>query len=142
MTAFAERRGTLFNGFIRDMTEAIAAEERTRQSEKMEAVGQLVGGIAHDFNNLLTVITGTIDLLAEGVADKPQLLSIARLIGEAADRGAELTGHLLAFARKQPLQPHDTDINGLVTAGQGLFQRALGEQMEIEVILKRVHGRH
>jgi CheY-like chemotaxis protein len=102
----------------------------------MEAVGQLVGGIAHDFNNLLTVITGTIDLLAEGVAEKPQLLSIARLIGEAADRGAELTGHLLAFARKQPLQPHDTDINGLVTAAQGLFRRALGEQIEIEAILE------
>ncbi len=136
VTALRRRGGTLFNGFIRDMTEAIAAEERTRQSEKMEAVGQLVGGIAHDFNNLLTVITGTIDLLAEGVADKPQLLSIARLIGEAADRGAELTGHLLAFARKQPLQPHDTDINGLVTAAQGLFQRALGEQIEIESILE------
>jgi CheY-like chemotaxis protein len=103
----------------------------------MEAVGQLVGGIAHDFNNLLTVITGTIDLLAEGVADKPHLLSIARLIGEAADRGAELTGHLLAFARKQPLQPHDTDINGLVTAAEGLFRRALGEQIEIEALLEQ-----
>ncbi|HWF95258.1 MAG TPA: PAS domain S-box protein [Xanthobacteraceae bacterium] len=136
VTALRRRGGTLFNGFIRDMTEAIAAEERTRQSEKMEAVGQLVGGIAHDFNNLLTVITGTIDLLAEGVADKPPLLSIARLIGEAADRGAELTGHLLAFARKQPLQPHDTDINGLVTAAKGLFQRALGEQIEIESVLE------
>ena len=137
VTALRRRGGFVFNGFIRDMTEAIAAEERTRQSEKMEAVGQLVGGIAHDFNNLLTVITGTIDLLAEGVADKPQLLSIARLISEAADRGAELTGHLLAFARKQPLQPHDTDINGLVTAAQGLFRRALGEQIEIEAKLEQ-----
>jgi len=137
VTALRRRGGIVFNGFVRDMTEAVAAEERTRQSEKMEAVGQLVGGIAHDFNNLLTVITGTIDLLAEGVADKPQLLSIARLIGEAADRGAELTGHLLAFARKQPLQPHDTDINGLVTAAQGLFRRALGEQIEIEAKLEQ-----
>ena len=136
VTALPRRGGFVFNGFIRDMTEAIAAEERTRQSEKMEAVGQLVGGIAHDFNNLLTVITGTIDILAQGVADKPQLLSIARLIGEAADRGAELTGHLLAFARKQPLQPRDTDINGLVTAAQGLFRRALGAQIEIEAILE------
>ncbi len=137
ITALLRRGGVVFNGFIRDMTEAIAAEERTRQSEKMEAVGQLVGGIAHDFNNLLTVITGTIDILAQGVADKPQLLSIARLIGEAADRGAELTGHLLAFARKQPLQPHDTDINGLVTAAEGLFRRALGAQIEIEARLER-----
>jgi CheY-like chemotaxis protein len=94
-----------------------------------------VGGIAHDFNNMLTVITGTIDLLAEGVADRPQLHSIAKLIGEAADRGAELTGHLLAFARKQPLQPRDTDINDLVAAAQGLFRRALGEQVEIDAAL-------
>ncbi len=63
-------------------------------------------------------------------------MSIARLIGEAADRGAELTGHLLAFARKQPLQPHDTDINALVTAAEGLFRRALGAQIEIEAKLE------
>jgi nitrogen-specific signal transduction histidine kinase/CheY-like chemotaxis protein len=136
VTALFRRGGTVFNAFIRDLTEKIAAEERHRQSQKMEAVGQLVGGIAHDFNNMLTVITGTIDLLAEGVAEKPQLLSIAKLIGEAADRGAELTGHLLAFARKQPLQPRETDINDLIGAAQGLFRRSLGEQIEIEARLE------
>jgi PAS domain S-box-containing protein len=136
ITALRRRGGTVFNGFLRDLTETIAAEERTRQSEKMEAVGQLVGGIAHDFNNTLTVITGTIDLLAAGVADDPQLLSITQLIGEAADRGAELTGQLLAFARKQPLQPRETDINQLIAAGEGLFRRSLGEQIEIEVRLE------
>jgi PAS domain S-box-containing protein len=135
VTALFRRGGTVFNAFIRDLTEKIAAEERHRQSQKMEAVGQLVGGIAHDFNNMLTVITGTIDLLAEGVAEKPELHSIAKLISEAADRGAELTGHLLAFARKQPLQPRETDINDLISAAQGLFRRSLGEQIEIEAIL-------
>jgi PAS domain S-box-containing protein len=135
VTALFRRGGTVFNGFIRDLTEKLAAEERHRQSQKMEAIGQLVGGIAHDFNNMLTVITGTIDLLAEGVADDPQLLSIASLISEAADRGAELTGHLLAFARKQPLQPRETDINALIVAARGLFRRSLGEQIEIEAIL-------
>ena len=136
VTALRRRGGTVFNGFVRDLTESIAAEERTRQSEKMEAVGQLVGGIAHDFNNTLTVITGTIDLMAAGVADDPQLLSIAKLIGEAADRGAELTGQLLAFARKQPLQPRETDVNQLIAAAQGLFRRSLGEQIEIEARLE------
>ena len=135
VTALRRRDDTVFNGFLRDLTESIAAAERTRQAEKMEAVGQLVGGIAHDFNTLLTVITGTIDLLAEGVTDRPQLHGIAKLIGEAADRGAELTGHLLAFARKQPLQPRDTDINDLVGAAQALFRRALGEQIEIDAAL-------
>src|SRR6516165_3185740 len=62
------------------LTQRIAAEERTRQSQKMEALGQLVGGIAHDFNNMLTIITGTIEILADGVADDPQLASIATLI--------------------------------------------------------------
>ena len=135
VTALRRRDDVVFNGFLRDLTDTIAAAERTRQAEKMEAVGQLVGGIAHDFNNMLTVITGTIDILAEGVADRPQLHGIAKLIGEAADRGAELTGHLLAFARKQPLQPRDTDINDLVGAAQVLFHRALGEQIEIDAAL-------
>jgi PAS domain S-box-containing protein len=136
VTALSRRGGTVFNGFIRDMTEAVAAEERSRQSQKMEAVGQLISGIAHDFNNMLTVITGTIDILADGVADKPRLASIAKLISQAADRGAELTGHLLAFARNQPLQPCETDINDLLVAAQGLLRPALGELIEIETVLE------
>jgi PAS domain S-box-containing protein len=136
VTALSRRGGTVFNGFIRDMTEAIAAEERNRQSQKMEAVGELIGGIVHDFNNMLTVITGTIDILADGVADKPQLASVAKLISHAADRGAELTGQLLAFARKHPLQPRETDVNDLLAAAQGLLRPALGELIEIETVLE------
>src|SRR5262249_31537231 len=85
--------------------EAEANESKIPQAQKMEAVGQLPGGIAHDFNNILTVITGTIDILAEAVTNNRQLVEITGLIRDAAERGASLTRHLLAFARKQPLQP-------------------------------------
>ena len=114
ITELRQRDGIVFNGFIRDLTDKIAAEDRIRHAEKMEAVGQLTGGIAHDFNNILTVITGTIEILAEAVADEPQLAAITRMIDAAASRGAELTQHLLAFARKQPLQPRETDVNTLI----------------------------
>src|SRR5205823_9656806 len=113
IAALKTRGGFVFNGFVRDLTDRIAAEDRIRQAEKMEAVGQLTGGIAHDFNNILTVITGTIEILAAEVS-KPDLAAIVKLIGEAADRGAELTAHLLAFARKQPLRPRDVDVNKLI----------------------------
>jgi PAS domain S-box-containing protein len=136
VTALRRRNEHVFNGFIRDLTEKIAAEEQFRHAQKMEAVGQLTGGIAHDFNNMLTVITGTIEILADAVADKPRLAAIAKLIGEAADRGAELTRHLLAFARKQPLQPRETDINALMVESETLLRPALGEHVEIELKLE------
>jgi PAS domain S-box-containing protein len=137
ITALRWKSGLVFNGFIRDLTEKIAAEEQLRQAQKMESVGQLTGGIAHDFNNMLTVITGTIDILGNAVADKPHLAAITKLISEAADRGAELTGHLLAFARKQPLQPRDTDINTLIFESANLLRPALGENIEISLQLDK-----
>jgi PAS domain S-box-containing protein len=117
---------------LTDITERNKLEQQLRQSQKMDAIGQLTGGVAHDFNNILSVITGTIDLLADGVADKPDLAAIAKLISEAADRGAELTNHLLAFARKQPLQPRATDIEHVVTEAAGLLRPTLGEHVEME----------
>jgi PAS domain S-box-containing protein len=134
ITALRRRDGVVFNGFIRDLTDKIAAEDRIRQAEKMEAVGQLTGGIAHDFNNILTVITGTIEILAEAVAGEPQLAAITRMIDEAAARGADLTQHLLAFARKQPLQPRETDVNTLIIDTGRLLRPTLGEQIEIESV--------
>jgi nitrogen-specific signal transduction histidine kinase/CheY-like chemotaxis protein len=122
----------VFNSFLRDLTERIAAEERLRHAQKMEAVGQLTGGIAHDFNNMLTVITGTIDFLAEAVSDKPDLAAITTLISEAADQAAQLTGRLLAFARKRPLQPRETDINALIRESAKLMRPTLGEHIEIK----------
>jgi PAS domain S-box-containing protein len=121
----------------RDVTEQRAAESELRHIQKMDAVGQLTGGVAHDFNNILTVITGTIGILAEAVADRPELVSIAKLIDDAAERGAQLTKHLLAFARKQPLQPREVDVNALVLAAAKLLHPTLGEQIEISPNLAR-----
>jgi len=136
IAALKTRGGFVFNAFIRDLTDRIAAEERIRQAEKMEAMGQLTGGIAHDFNNILTVITGTIEILADAVKGEPQLAAITRMIDEAASRGADLTQHLLAFARKQPLEPKETDVNTLIIDTAKLLQRTLGEQVEIESVFE------
>jgi PAS domain S-box-containing protein len=136
ITALKRRDGTVFNGFLRDLTDRIAAEDRLRQSEKMEAIGQLTGGIAHDFNNILTVITGTIEILAAAVEKEPQLAAITRMIDDAAARGAELTQHLLAFARKQPLQPLEIDVNALIIDTVKLLRLTLGEQIEIETVFE------
>jgi PAS domain S-box-containing protein len=119
----------------RDLTEKRAAEAQIRQAQKMEAIGQLTGGVAHDFNNILTVITGTIGILSEAVADSPQLVAITNMIDEAAERGAGLTRHLLAFARKQPLQPREVDVNALVLETAKLLRPTLGEQIEITPLL-------
>jgi len=136
VTALKRREGLVFNGFFRDLTEQAAAEERLRQAEKMEALGQLTGGIAHDFNNILTVITGTIEILAGAVAHEPQLAAITRMIDDAAARGAELTQHLLAFARKQPLQPRETDVNTLIIDTVKMLRPTLGEHIEIESVFE------
>ena len=136
ITALRTRDGFVFNCFMRDLTDKITAEDRIRQAEKMEAVGQLTGGIAHDFNNILTVITGTIEILADAVKSEPQLAAITRMIDEAASRGADLTQHLLAFARKQPLEPRETDVNTLIIDTAKLLQRTLGEHVEIESVFE------
>ena len=135
VTALRRGGGYVFNGFISDLTEKLAAEQQLRQLQKMDAVGRLTGGVAHDFNNMLTVIMGTIGMLEEGVADRPALVAMARLIDEAAQRGAELTSHLLAFARKQPLRPRPTDVDALIANAERLLRPALGEHVEIALAL-------
>ena len=120
----------------RDMTERIALEQELRQSQKLDAIGHLTGGVAHDFNNILTAITGSIEILADAVAHSPQLAAIARLIDDAAWRGADLIKQLLAFARKQPLQPQSTDVNQLVLDTAKLLRPTLGESVEIKMTLE------
>ena len=92
----------------------------------MEIVGQLTGGVVHDFNNILTVISGTIDILAEAVADRPDLAAITTLIGEAAARGASLTSNLLAFSCGQPSQPRDVDVAALLADAARLLRPDAG----------------
>jgi PAS domain S-box-containing protein len=134
-TALRRNHGHVINAFVRDITAKRAAEEQLIQAQKMESVGQLTGGIAHDFNNMLTVITGTIEILAEGVKHDPALASIVRMIDDAAERASQLTGNLLAFARKQPLRPCETDVNGLIEEVVELLSPTLGRQIEIEAAL-------
>jgi len=111
-----------------------ATEMQIRQSQKMEAIGQLTGGIAHDFNNILTVITGTIEILGEAVANRPDLAEIAKLIADATARGTALTQHLLAFARKQPLQPIDVDVNLLMLNTIELLKPTIGGLINIDFV--------
>lgn len=135
LTALRRDNGYIINVFLRDITEKRAAEELLRQAQKMESVGQLTGGIAHDFNNMLTVITGTVDILAMGVADRPKLAAIVGLISEAADRGAELISRLLAFSRQQPLDLCAVDINELTREVVRFLVPTLGEQIEVKLNL-------
>jgi PAS domain S-box-containing protein len=135
LTELRRGEGHIINVFIRDITQKRAAEEQLIQAQKMESVGQLTGGIAHDFNNMLTVITGTIEILADAVRNEPHLARIVTLISEAADRGSELTANLLAFARKQPLQPVEIDVNALVNEVGRLLSPTLGRQIEIKTAL-------
>jgi signal transduction histidine kinase len=88
-------------GTCQDNTELVALQNKLRQSERLEALGQLTGGIAHDFNNLLTVILGNAESIAERFADNGELKMLAEMTATAAERGAELTKRLLAFARRQ-----------------------------------------
>ncbi len=108
--------------------------ERLRRAQRLEAVGQLTGGVAHDFNNLLTVVLGNAELLAELNHGNPQQRKLAEMIGAAAQRGAELTQRLLAFARKQALAPKVVALNPLVAGLDPLLRRTLGEHIEIELI--------
>ena len=126
---------TMINAFIKDVTQKRAAEEQLIQAQKMEAVGQLTGGIAHDFNNMLTVITGTIETLADAVRDNPPLATITKLISEAADRGAALTSSLLSFARKQALQPAEIDVNDLLEELSKLLLATFDKKIAIKTRL-------
>jgi signal transduction histidine kinase len=118
---------------LTDVTEQRKIEARLRQSQRLEAVGQMTGGIAHDFNNLLTVIIGNSELMEE--ADDPFQRGLAEMTRKAAERGAELTSRLLAFSRREPLDPKAIDINLLISNMDGLIRRAIGGQFEITTVL-------
>ena len=119
----------------RDVTEERLRDEQLRQSQKMEVIGQLTGGIAHDFNNLLTIVLGSLELLQRGLGEADA--KIARRLDAAVDgakRAAALTHRLLAFARRQPLQPNAIDLNRAVTGTAELLNRVLDETIELEYV--------
>ena len=118
---------------ITDMTQRVRSEEMLRDAQKMQAVGQLTGGIAHDFNNLLTVIIGNIESVAKRLTDEALHQRIERALW-AAQRGATLTGHLLAFARKQPLDPRPINFGTVLPDMVALLKRTLGEHIDVRVV--------
>ena len=115
-----------------EIEEHKTTEATLRQAQKMEALGQITGGIAHDFNNLLTVITGNLDLIRRRAPDNEIILRLAAAAAHAAKRGADLTGSLLSFARKQALRPEPIDVNALVRDFAQLLRRAAGETVTLE----------
>ena len=115
-----------------DITEQKRAESHLAQSQRMELLGQLTGGIAHDFNNLLTAILLNADVLASALDDK--LRPLAEAVRMAAERGADLTRRLLAFGRRQILEPRPTDVRELLAGMEPLMHRTLGAHIEIELL--------
>ncbi len=120
---------------MHDLTARKVTERQLSHAQRMEAVGHLTGGMAHDFNNLLTVIIGNLDLLEAEIADKPDALELVDMALQASLRGAELTRQLLAFSRRQALDPKVFRMNELVTGTIELLRRTLGERIDVRVQL-------
>ncbi len=132
---------TLEQRVAEEMVRRTRAEESLRQAQKMEAIGHLTGGVAHDFNNLLTVIGGGVETLQRILAtvplggDEPRITRALAMIAQGADRAATLTHRLLAFARRQTLDPRPLDPNKLVAGMSELLRRSLGESVALETVL-------
>ena len=124
---------TLMCTMVTDVTQQRMLEAQLGQSQRLEAVGQMTGGIAHDFNNLLAVILGNARLLEGRLSSNESLHDMAELIRMAADRGAKLTKRLLAFSRQQALDIRPANINELIAGVESLIQKALGENISVEI---------
>jgi len=136
-TVLTDLNATLERQVAERTSELMMAEEALRQSQKMEAVGQLTGGIAHDFNNLLTGITGALDLVKRRI-EAGRMEDVGRFMDAAsasAHRAAALTHRLLAFARRQSLDTRPSQVNALITGIEDLLRRSLGEHVELAAVL-------
>jgi PAS domain S-box-containing protein len=123
---------------LRDMTERRALEDQFRQAQKMEAVGRLAGGVAHDFNNLLTVILSYTDMLIEGVSPKDPRAEDLSEIRKATVAAASLTRQLLAFSRRQVIEPRLVNLNDVVASSERMLRRLIGEDIEVQSSLSAV----
>jgi len=119
-------------GGLTDITQRKRTEDVLRQTQKIEAIGQLTGGVAHDFNNLLAVVVGNLELLRKRMPADATLLRLVESALEGAQRGASLTQRLLAFARRQDLRPTQVDVPDLVRGMTDLLRRSLGPQIRVE----------
>jgi signal transduction histidine kinase len=126
---------------IRDMTDEREIQQRMRHQERMASLGQLTGGIAHDFNNLLTTIRGYTQFALDDLGASNPVCADLKEVQTAADRAAALTNQLLAFSRKQVLQPEVLDLNALIGEVEHLLQRLIGEHIELSTVLSPTLGR-
>ncbi len=117
---------------LREITERLRMEEELRRIQKMEAIAQLTGGVAHDFNNLLTAVVGCLELILHE-HDRERVASLARTAMRSADRAARLIKQLLAFSRRQELQPVIADLNALLTEIETLLRRAVGDRVAMAI---------
>jgi PAS domain S-box-containing protein len=120
-------------GTVLDITEFKNLQEQIRESQKLEALGLLAGGVAHDFNNLLMVISGHIEMLEELLNSDPQARATLEAVHNATQRGAAITGQLLAFSRKGPVEPKLLNMNSVLADARTLFLPAVGERIRLEV---------
>jgi nitrogen-specific signal transduction histidine kinase/CheY-like chemotaxis protein len=127
--------------FARDITARKHLEEQLRQSQRLEAVGRLAGGIAHDFNNLMTVITGYVGLTKKRLAQPESVIKGLEEIGKASTRATQLTQQLVAFGRRQILQPKILDLNQIVSNMETMLRRLIGEHIELITIPNQEIGR-
>lgn len=118
---------------VEDVTKRSALEAQLRQAQKMEAIGNLTGGIAHDFNNILAVVIGNLDLLALEMPEGSEHRALVDTAVEASLKGSELTKSLLAFSRRQPLQPRLIDLNDTLAQSVKMLSRTIGENIRIEL---------
>ena len=135
VTEFGNERAILAT--VHDISDRVKLEDQLRQAQKMEAIGRLAGGIAHDFNNLLTAIRGNAELMSHRVKKDPAMAAEVDEILHAADRAASLTRQLLAFSRKQVLQPIALDLNEIISGVARMARRLIGTDVQLRLDLPR-----
>jgi PAS domain S-box-containing protein len=136
----AEDKAIGYRGVARDVTERHRLEAELQQSQRMESIGRLAGGIAHDFNNLVAVILGTVDLALADRPDEDPLSADLREVRRAGERAARLTRQLLAFSRRQILQPRALDLNSVLPETLDMLQRLIGEDITVTLKLAQDLG--